>query len=144
MQAIDLELLDLEVSDNRPPDRKPANGQGADGTGADGRCADRGRAEASCSKPHRGRPLPAGTEPWKGPRERSAIAHELLLLAQQEPGPHVGCRSSLLHYHLPPTTTGWPDCDADSSEVFPAAMGSYNEQVLWADDPGLLAAMGDG
>jgi hypothetical protein len=80
VQAVDLELLDLEVSDHRSPDRKPADGQGADGTGANGCCADCGRAEASRSKLHRGRLLPAGTEPGKIPRERSAVVHELLLL----------------------------------------------------------------
>jgi hypothetical protein len=73
-------LLDLEVSDHRSPDRKPANGQGADGTGAKGCCADRGRAEASCLKLHCGTLLAAGTQPGKGPREGSAILHELLLL----------------------------------------------------------------
>jgi hypothetical protein len=101
VQAVDLELLDLEVSDNRSPDRKPADGQGADGTGADGRCADRGRAEASCSKPHRGRLLPAGTEPWKGPRERSAVAHELLLLPSKNLGIMVAAGTPS---PLPPTT----------------------------------------
>jgi hypothetical protein len=80
VQAVDLELLDLEVSDHRSPDRKPADGQGADGTGANGCCADCGRAEASRSKLHRGGLLPAGTEPGKIPRERSAVVHELLLL----------------------------------------------------------------
>jgi len=80
VQAVDPELLDLEVSDRRSPDRKPANGQGADGTGTNGRCTDRGRAQASRSKLHCGRLLPAGAEPRKGPRERSAIVHELLLL----------------------------------------------------------------
>jgi hypothetical protein len=80
VQAVDLELLDLEVSDNRSPDHKPANGQGADGTGANGRRADRGRAKASRSKLHRGPLSPTGTEPGKGPRERSAVVHEVLLL----------------------------------------------------------------
>jgi hypothetical protein len=80
VQAVDLELFDLEVSDNRSPDRKPANGQGADGTGANGRGADRGRAKASRSKLHRGTLLTARTEPEKGPRAGSAVAHELFLL----------------------------------------------------------------
>jgi hypothetical protein len=97
VQAVDLELLDLEVSDNRSPDRKPANGQGADGTGANGRCADRGRAEASRSKLHRGPLLAARTEPGKGPRVGSAVVHDVLLLAQQEPERQVGA-SALLHY----------------------------------------------
>jgi hypothetical protein len=112
VQAVDLKLLDLEVSDHRSPDRKPANGQGADGTGAncrcaDGtgancRCADRGRAKASRSKLHRGTLLPAGTESGKGPREGPAVVHECSSSARHEPRRQVGCRSSLLHYHLPP------------------------------------------
>jgi hypothetical protein len=80
VQAVDLELLDLEVSDNRSPDRKPANGQGAEGTGTNGRCADHGCAKASRSKLHRGPLLPAGTEPGTGPREGSAVIHDVFLL----------------------------------------------------------------
>jgi hypothetical protein len=80
VQAVDLESLDLEVSDHRSPDHKPANGQGADGTGANRRGADRGRAKASRSKLHRGPLPPAGAESGTGPRERSAVAHDMLLL----------------------------------------------------------------
>ena len=80
MQAVDLELLDLEMSDNRSPDRKPANGQSAEGTGTNGRCADHGRAKASRSKRHRGPLLPARRAPGKGPREGSAVVHDVFLL----------------------------------------------------------------
>jgi hypothetical protein len=80
VQPVDLELVDLEVSDNRSPDRKSANGQGADGTGTNGRGADHGRAKASRSKLHRGTLPPAGAEPGTGPRERSAVVHDVLLL----------------------------------------------------------------
>jgi hypothetical protein len=93
VQAVDLEVLDLEMSDNRPPDRKPANGQGADGAGANGRCTDRSRAEASGSKLHRGTLLGSHPAPGKGSGEGSAVVHELLLLAQQEPGRQGGCQS---------------------------------------------------
>jgi hypothetical protein len=102
VQAADLELLDLEVSDNCSPDRKSANGQGADGTGANGRGADRGRAKASRSKLHRGTLLPARTEPGTGPRERSAVVHEVLLPL---PGKNLGIvlaagvRFSTITYH---------------------------------------------
>jgi hypothetical protein len=55
----------------------------------DGCRADRGRAEASCSKLHRGPLLGARTEPGKIPREGSAILHELLLLC---PSKNLGVR----------------------------------------------------